>query len=46
MLVQYMADVGTVKYEMGYASAMAVILFLLMIVARTLFVKALDRTGK
>lgn len=46
MLVQYMADVGTVKYEMGYASAMAVVLFLMMITARAIFVKVLNRTGK
>ena len=46
MIVQYMEDVGTVKYEMGYASAIAVVLFLMMIVARMLFVKALNTTGK
>lgn len=46
MIVQYMEDVGTIKYEMGYASAIAVVLFLMMIVARTLFVKALNTTGK
>lgn len=46
MIVQYMQDVGTVKYEMGYASAMAVVLFLMMIVARTIFVKVLNKSGK
>jgi multiple sugar transport system permease protein len=46
MIVQYMEDVGTIKYEMGYASAIAVVLFLMMIVARSLFVKVLDTTGK
>lgn len=46
MIVQYMQDVGTVKYEMGYASAMAVVLFLMMIVARTVFVKVLNKSGK
>ena len=46
MLVQYMSDVGTVKYEMGYASSIAVILFVMMIVARSVFIKVLDKTGK
>ena len=46
MIVQYMEDVGAVKYEMGYASAMAVVLFLMMIAARTLFVKVLNKSGK
>ncbi len=46
MIVQYMEDVGAIKYEMGYASAMAVVLFLMMIGARTLFVKVLDTSGK
>lgn len=46
MMVQYMSDVGTTKYEMGYASAIAVILFLMMIVARNVFLKILDKTGK
>ena len=46
MLVQYMEDVGAIKYEMGYASAIAVVLFLMMIVARSLFVKVLNTSGK
>ena len=46
MLVQYMSDVGTARYEMGYASSIAVVLFLMMIIARSLFVKVLDKTGK
>lgn len=46
MIVQYMEDVGAIKYEMGYASAMAVVLFLMMIVARTLFIKVLNKSGK
>ena len=46
MMVQYMSDVGTTKYEMGYASAIAVVLFLMMVVARNVFLKILDKTGK
>lgn len=46
MLVQYMSDVGTVKYEMGYASSIAVVLFLMMIFARSMFIKILNKTGK
>ena len=46
MLVQYMSDVGTTRYEMGYASAIAVVLFLLMVIARNVFVAALNKTGK
>lgn len=46
MLVQYMSDVGTTKYEMGYASAIAVILFIMMVLARNVFLKVLNKTGK
>lgn len=46
MLVQYMSDVGSTRYEMGYASSMAVILFLLMITARKVFIAILNKTGK
>lgn len=46
MIVQYMEDVGAIKYEMGYASAIAVVLFLMMILARTLFIKVLNTSGK
>lgn len=46
MMVQYMADVGTIKYEMGYASSIAAVLFLLMIVARSIFIKVLNKTGE
>ncbi len=35
-IVSYMADVATVKYEMGYASAIALILFILMATTRLL----------
>lgn len=45
-IVSYMADVGTVRYEMGYASAMSVILFVIMWFTRWLVSKALNRTGR
>lgn len=45
-IVSYMADVGTVRYEMGYASAMSVILFAIMWFTRWLVSKALNRTGR
>lgn len=45
-IVSYMADVGTVRYEMGYASAMAVVLFVLMGCFRTIINKVLSSTGK
>ncbi len=45
-IISYMADVGTVRYEMGYASAMAVVLFVLMALFRTIVNKALNSTGK
>lgn len=45
-MVSYMADVGTVKYEMGYASSIAVVLFLMMLIFRSLVGKLLSKTGK
>ena len=45
-IVNLMADVGYQRFELGYASAMATVLFLMMIVARQLFNKLLDRVGK
>lgn len=42
MLVQYMQDVGTVKFEMGYASALSVMLFIIMFVARMIIGKILN----
>ena len=45
-MVSYMADVGTVKYEMGYASSIAVVLFLMMMVFRSVVGKLLSKTGK
>ena len=35
-IVSYMADVGSTRYEMGYASAITIVLFLMMFVCRLL----------
>lgn len=45
-IVSYLSDVGNVKYEMGYASALSVILFILMIATRGLTNKLLNKTGR
>lgn len=45
-IVSYLSDVGNVKYEMGYASALSVVLFALMIVTRGLTNKLLNKTGR
>ncbi len=44
-LVSYLSDVGSVKYEMGYASALSVILFLMMVGTRWITAKLLNKTG-
>ncbi len=41
-LVNHMNDFGTVRYEMGYASALAVILFLLVLVTKKIVFKLLS----
>ena len=45
-IVSYMADVGTIRYEMGYASAMAVILFVMMAIFRWIIGKLINSTGR
>ena len=45
-IVSHMMDLGTVRYELGYASAVAVVLFLMMVVFRLLVGKILNMTGK
>lgn len=45
-IVSYMADVGTVRYEMGYASSMAVILFGMMAIFRWIIGKLINSTGR
>ena len=44
-VVSYLNDVGSVKYEMGYASALSVILFALMFGTRKLIVSLLNKVG-
>ena len=45
-VVSHLLDVGTVRYEMGYASAIAVFLFAVMAITRILIGKLLDLVGK
>lgn len=44
-LLVHMLDYGSVRYEMGYASAIAVILFLMMLVSYALVKKLLNKLG-
>lgn len=45
-IVSYLVDVGNVKYELGYASAISVLLFAIMFLTRTLVSRLLNKTGK
>lgn len=45
-LVSYLQDVGTVKYEMGYAAALSVILFLMMAATRGIANALINKTGR
>lgn len=45
-IVSYLTDVGSVKYEMGYASALSVVLFAMMFGTRTLIVRLLKKVGQ
>ncbi len=45
-IVSHMRDLGTVRYELGYASAVAVVLFLMMVLFRLIIGKLLNMTGK
>lgn len=45
-LVQYIGDVGTTRYEMGYAAALSVFLFALIIIFRYLIGGLLNLVGK
>lgn len=45
-IVSYLTDVGSVKYEMGYASALSVVLFILMFATRKLIVQLLKKVGQ
>jgi len=45
-IVTHLMDYGSIRYEMGYASAIATILFLLMIGSNALVQKVLRKVGK
>lgn len=45
-LVSYIADVGTTRYEMGYASTLSVFLFLMVLVVRYVIGGLLNLVGK
>ncbi len=45
-IVSYLADAGTVRYEMGYASTISVFLFLIMLVTRLIIGKLINKVGK
>jgi multiple sugar transport system permease protein len=45
-LVQYLGDVGTTRYEMGYAAALSVVLFAIIIAFRYLIGGLLNLVGK
>ncbi|MDR1892566.1 MAG: sugar ABC transporter permease [Oscillospiraceae bacterium] len=45
-IVSHLSDVGTVRYEMGYAAAISVFLFAMMAITRVLVSKILDYLGK
>ena len=45
-IVTHLSDVGSVRYEMGYAAAISVFLFALMAVSRLIIGKIINFTGK
>lgn len=45
-LVSYIIDIGTARYEMGYASALSVFLFIMMAFTRQIIAKLLNTAGK
>lgn len=45
-IVSHLQDVGAVRYEMGYASAISVVLFLMMALARLVVGKILNALGR
>lgn len=45
-VVSHMTDVATVRFEYGYASAIALVLFFMMVVARTVIGKVLSLIGR
>ena len=45
-MVSYLTDIGSVRYEMGYASALSVVLFIVMFATRGITVKLLKKVGQ
>ena len=45
-VMHHLQDYGTIRYERGYASAIATILFLFSLVANKLAQKLIGRVGK
>lgn len=45
-IVTHLTDVGTIRYEMGYASAISVFLFIVMAVTRVLVGKLMNLLGR
>lgn len=45
-IVTHIIDVGTVRYQMGYASAISVLLFMIMALARVLVGKLMNLLGR
>ena len=45
-LVSYISDMGTTRYEMGYASALSVLLFIIILIVRYLIGGLLNLVGK
>lgn len=45
-IITHMMDYGTVRFEMGYAAAIATFLFVLMAVSRVVIVKLIDTLGR
>ena len=45
-IVSHISDLGTVRFEMGYASALSVFLFLLMVAVRWLINRVLQQVGR
>jgi len=45
-IMQHLQDYGTVRFDMGYACSIAVVLFFAMVVSQRLVQKLLDRVGR
>ncbi len=45
-IVQHLQDYGTIRFEMGYASAIAVVLFFIMVVSQRIVQTLLNKVGE